>query len=673
MKGDLPAREGWAKGGAPAPSCAFSIVPALLLAAAAAARAADPPTVEEFAARPQIEQAAISPDGRRIALVRTRGGRGVVVVVDREAGPPAPRVVLGEPDRFRISWCHWATDTRLLCGFRAMAEQNGEVYAVTRLAAVDADGRNQRVLIQNSDEAQGQFQDRIIHWQPGKPDTVLIEADEGLGRALPAGAQVYGNVGTHALPAVFELNVVTGAMTMRQRARDPIRHWTADRSGNVRIGWGLSGTTISYYARLDGESGWRRLSRFEVFSRDRHFEPIAISPDAPNMAYAFGEYEGRTALWLIDLTDRDDPTIVFQHPAVDVGNPILAADGRLLAVRYDTGYPMQYFADARMERELGSIHDLAPDLFNTLAGSSRDEKLLLIRSFSDRAPGSYLLLDTEAHRATRMGEAYPGRDTAALASMRAVSYTARDGTPIPAYLSTPPGVPPERLPLVVMPHGGPIARDTWGYFFLRQFLVSRGYAVLQMNFRGSSGYGQNWFFAAHQDWGGLTYDDVADGTRWAVRQGIADPARVCIVGWSFGGYLALLGAQRNPDLYRCAVDIAGVSDLQMLIEERRYTLSGAVARQQIGTDASKLKHDSPRQHAAEIQVPLLMMHGDMDAQVPFEQSDSMDAALKRAGRPHRFVVVRGADHQFSREQDRVLMLHEIENFLGRYLAATPGL
>jgi dipeptidyl aminopeptidase/acylaminoacyl peptidase len=227
--------------------------------------------------------------------------------------------------------------------------------------------------------------------------------------------------------------------------------------------------------------------------------------------------------------------------------------------------------------------------------------------------------------------------------------------------------------LIVMPHGGPIARDVWGYFFLRQFLVSRGYAVLQMNFRGSSGYGSDWFFAAHQDWGGLTYDDVVDGARWAIQQGIADSEQVCIVGWSFGGYLALLGAQRNPELFKCAVDIAGVSDLPLLIEEGYQWMRGAAYRKkQLGTDTDKLKRDSPRLHAADFNVPLLMLHGKRDFQVPFEQSDVMDAALKRAGKPHRLVVVPNADHQFSDEKDRATLLRETEAFLADHLPAAAA-
>jgi dipeptidyl aminopeptidase/acylaminoacyl peptidase len=258
--------------------------------------------------------------------------------------------------------------------------------------------------------------------------------------------------------------------------------------------------------------------------------------------------------------------------------------------------------------------------------------------------------------------------------MRSISYPARDGTRIPGYLSTPRGASTSHLPLIVMPHGGPIARDTWGYFFLRQFLLSRGYAVLQMNFRGSHGYGGDWFFAAHQDWGGLTYDDVVDGARWAVQTGISDPDRVCIVGWSFGGYVALLGAQRNPELFHCAVDIAGVSDLGLLIDEGHQWLNGVgTLKKQVGVDPAKLKRDSPRLHAADFNVPLLMVHGQMDAQVPFEQSQVMDDALKHARVAHRFTVVPGADHSFSDVKDRATLLKETEDFLHEHLpAAAPS-
>jgi dipeptidyl aminopeptidase/acylaminoacyl peptidase len=638
---------------------------------AAAGRSASPPSIEEFAARSKVEDVAISPDGRYLAQIRTLDGKAMVVVADRRAGPNQVMTpVLGEPEHFKFRWCHFATDTRLLCGFIAMVKER-IVYGTTRLVAVDVDGKNTRVLIQNSWEAQGQFQDRIINWSPGPPNTVLIEADEGLSMEQLAGnVQVYGNVGTHALPAVFELNVVTGQVRIRQHARDPIRHWITDRQGTVRLGWGSSGTTRSYWAHLDGEANWRRLSKFEVFSREAHFDPIAISAEDPNAAYALGpSEEGREALWLIDLKDKEDPRLVFSHPIVDVTNPILSRDGRLLGARYDNGNPMIYYTDDRIAAVMGAIQRKEPATFNTVYESSIDDKVLVVRLSSDIDAPRFAVLDTVAASLAKVGAPYPDRDLSTLAPMRAITYPARDGTLIPAYLSTPRGVSPTHLPLIVMPHGGPIARDTWGYFFLREFLVSRGYAVLQMNFRGSDGYGGDWFFAAHQDWGGLTYDDVVDGARWAIQQGITDPQRVCVVGWSFGGYIALVGAQRNPELFHCAVDIAGVSDLGLLIEEGHDWLGGEVVKKQIGFDRAKLKRDSPHLHAEDFKVPLLMLHGQMDAQVPFEQSEVMDAALKRAHVAHRFTVVPGADHSFTDVKDRATLLKETEDFLRENLPA----
>ncbi len=637
------------------------------------AHAAVAPSIEEFASRPHIEDVSISPDGRYVAMIRTENDITAALVADRKGGKgDVPVLVLGEPAHFRMRWCRWATNTRLLCSFFGIAEDAG-VYPVTRLVGVDRDGKNMRVLMQFSNQTQGQFQDRIINWSPGAPDTVLIEADEGLSaRQQQPGVEVIGNVGTHGLPAVFELNVVTGKLRMRQHARDPIRHWITDSHGQVRVGWGESESTISYWTRLEGDSNWRRLSKFELFSREDHFEPLAMADDA-GVAYAIGPSEGRDAIWLIDLKDKEEPRLLFSHPLVDVSDPFISRDRRFIGARYDNGYPMMYYADGAIEELMAGLQKLDSGAFNIIEGSSQDDRVLVIRSLSDVAASKYSLLDADTHQVMAVGAEYPGRDTATLGAMRPISYAARDGVRIPAYISTPPGRPGTHLPLVVMPHGGPIARDTWGYFFLQQFLVSRGYGVLQMNFRGSSGYGGDWFFAAHQDWGGLTYDDVVDGARWAIQQGIADPARVCIVGWSFGGYLALVGAQRNPELFKCAVDIAGVSDLPMLIEEGYQWMGGVSQRKrQLGTDLVKLKRDSPRLHAADIQVPLLILHGKRDYQVPFEQSDAMDAALKRSGKPHRFVVVPDADHQFSDPKDRATLLREVETFLGEHLPAAAA-
>src|SRR5882672_8591020 len=246
----------------------------------AASRAATPPSIEDFASRPKIEDVSISPDGRYLAMIQTLNGRGAAVVMDRQGGRDSPMLpVLTEPEHFRFTWCHWATNTRLLCGLHALVRER-MVYGISRLVAVDADGKNTHVLMQNTGEAQGQYQDEIINWDSGPPNTVLIEADQGVnGEGLGPSAKAYGEVGTHGLPAVFELNVMSGQLSVRQHAREPIRHWITDKHGVARLGFGYSGTTISYWTYLEGDSNWRRLIKFDAFSRENHFRPFAISDE----------------------------------------------------------------------------------------------------------------------------------------------------------------------------------------------------------------------------------------------------------------------------------------------------------------------------------------------------------------------------------------------------------
>jgi len=645
----------------------------LLLAGLASVGLAAPPAIETFASRPEVEGAAISPDGRYLATIQTHVGKGALLVRERINGEfQGGTGLLAEPEHFQISWCRFATDTRVLCSFRSMGSESGVIFAVARLVAIDADGRNMKVLVQNSRVAQGQFQDRVLHWHPGSPATVLIEADEGLSQeTLTTGAAIIGNVGTHGLPAVYELNVVSGTLRMRQHAREPIRHWIADAKGQVRLGWGQQGATRSYYAHLDGDSQWRRLAKFEIFSANHGFEPIAISRDDPNKAYAIADSGGRAALWLIDLKDKDEPLLVFADPGVDVDMPLRGRDAQLVGVYYETAYPNVFYLDDREQAISAAVRKAKGGQFTFVIDGTADGNLYLLRSESDTAPPAFSLFDVRSGRLTNLGGPPRGLNPAELSPLQVISYPARDGVQIPGYLTLPRTAAKDHLPLVVMPHGGPIERDGWHYDFLREFLASRGYAVLQMNFRGSGGYGSKWFYAAHQDWGGKTYDDVVDGAKWAIAQGIADPKRVAIVGWSFGGYVALVGAQRDGGLFHCAVSIAGVSDLGMLIDEESHYLNSAeVVRKQIGTDKEKIRRDSPRLHAAEVGVPVLMIHGDRDAQVALEQSQAMDAALTRAGKPHRLVTIKDADHQMSAESARVTLLREIEAFLGTHVP--PG-
>jgi dipeptidyl aminopeptidase/acylaminoacyl peptidase len=312
-----------------------------------------------------------------------------------------------------------------------------------------------------------------------------------------------------------------------------------------------------------------------------------------------------------------------------------------------------------------------PNTFNAPVSSSSDFKSVIIGTWSDVEAGAYFAVDIAGGgKSTRIGRAYPELNADELPRMRSIEYKAADGTTIPGYLTAPVNVREEKLPMIVMPHGGPRARDSWRFDFLRHFLASRGYAVLQMNFRGSTGFGGKWFEDAFQDWGGLTYSDIADGARWAISQGIADPKRVCIVGWSFGGYSALVGATRNADLFKCSISIAGLSDLVALRSSVSGALNSQVVQKQIGNDKSKLRENSPIEHASETNMPVLLVHGTMDAQAPYEQSKAMAAELKKANKNFKFVTIENADHSLLRESERVTLLTEVEQFLQTNLG--PG-
>jgi dipeptidyl aminopeptidase/acylaminoacyl peptidase len=232
----------------------------------------------------------------------------------------------------------------------------------------------------------------------------------------------------------------------------------------------------------------------------------------------------------------------------------------------------------------------------------------------------------------------------------------------------PRGREPKNLPAVVLPHGGPYARDSWGFDELVQMLASRGYAVLQLNYRGSTGYGDAWFRAGFQHWGTTMHEDITAGTRWLLAQGIADPKRVCLVGWSFGGYAALIGGIKEPGLYRCIVSIAGVSDMKELAWENEAFYGGRWSTQ-LATGNEAGDNNSPLKRAAELKLPVMLVHGTWDTRVNIAQSRSMARALSRGGNPAKVVIIEKGDHSLSKPEMRLTLFQNLEQFLSLHLPA----
>jgi dipeptidyl aminopeptidase/acylaminoacyl peptidase len=628
---------------------------------------AQTPALAVFAAPPRIGDASISVEGRYLAIVTTLNKVQTVVVQDRTAsGPAALHAVLAAGDGFEVLWCRWLGESRVLCALHAPVEVRGTLISKTRLVAVDADGKNPKVLMEDEDVAEVSFLSRILAWDvPGKPNTVLVLAT--IAREQKALGDTRAQHTDRSQPSVYELNSVTGDLSLHLSPREPLISYLADAQGEVVLGWGPTANGATEYDVRDPQShDWHRVGTLPGT-----LKPVALCAPALHCAYALGDSDGHTALWRIDLAGKDPPAVEFAHPAADLDTPLIARDGHLFGVRYDTAEPMVYYADATASGLVDNLKRLLPGQFLELVSYTRDGRQLIIKSSSDSDPGSFYLYDMAKNTLARVGVGYPDLAPDRIGHMRPVSFAAQDGTTVPGFLTLPPAGPGQNLPLIALPHGGLSDHDTRAFHLLRAFLVSRGYAVLQINYRGSSGLGAKWQGDSHGDWGGLPYSDVVDGVRWAIQQGVADPKRVCIVGTDYGGYLALLAAERNPDLFRCAVSIGGYSDLAL---QSAAAMPGPLGPPMGGPGAmpgapnpDKLRADAPRQHAADSKVPVLLVHGERDAMVTVEQSKAMDVALTGAHRPHQLLLIAGADHLISNEDGRGKMLTALESFLAQSL------
>jgi dipeptidyl aminopeptidase/acylaminoacyl peptidase len=303
--------------------------------------------------------------------------------------------------------------------------------------------------------------------------------------------------------------------------------------------------------------------------------------------------------------------------------------------------------------------------------SSKDGRRHVVASSHSTQPVQWYILDETFNRLTWIADNYPALDPKALAVPVYVTFKARDGTVLYGYLTRPPH-DERRIPLIVLPHGGPAARDDGTFDYWVQFFVSRGWAVLQVNFRGSSGYGVTFTEAGFKRWGLEMQDDLTDGVQYIVEQGIADRNRICIVGGSYGGYATLMGIIKTPDLYRCAVSFAGVSDLSALLDERRNFINYQIGwERQLGSawsDRQRLKETSPINRADKMRTPLLLVHGAQDRVVLVEQSREMAKSLKKAGiQTFRYVELPDGDHHLSRAEDRIKFFQELERFLTTHL------
>ena len=635
-------------------------VPAKHLDAAQAAAA--------FGAREMIEDISISPDGTKVAFITPVTGQGAALVT-MEAGKDATRktalVANGAPER--LTDCHWVSNARLVCTVYGVLPGTNEVFPFTRIVAVDADGGNVKVLTKDQNEYSQALLlggGEVIDWVGGEPDSVLMTRyyipDDHLGTRVGQTREGYG---------VDRVDTRTGRSTTVEPPRQGNDEFISDGQGNVRImGFrgddknGYSKAVVTYRYRPKGSRDWKPLGDYNS-ETEQGFNPYAVDAEQ-DVAYGFRKKDGRWALYKVALDGSAREDLVFARPDVDVSGLVrFGRSNRIVGVSYVTDASHVVFFDAPLAKLSTSISKaLAGQPQVSIVDSSLDESKLLVSASSDTDPGLYYVLDRKTHEMAILGLVRPQLEGVKLAEVKPMSYPAADGTMVPGYLTMPPGSAGKNLPAIVLPHGGPAARDEWGFDWLSQFYANRGYVVLQPNFRGSSGYGDAWFKDnGFKSWR-IAIGDVLDAGRWLVRQGIADPSKLAIVGWSYGGYAALQSAVTDPNVFKAVVAIAPVTDLAKLKEESRIFDNHAIMANYIGT-GPHIVEGSPAQNAARIKVPVLMFHAAMDRNVRIGESKLMDEKLKAAGVPHELVTWDNLDHYLDDSTARALMLSKSDAFL----------
>ncbi|GAC1692717.1 MAG: S9 family peptidase [Steroidobacteraceae bacterium] len=630
-----------------------------------------------FGARPSITDMSLSPDGTSVVYVAPVDGQGsVAYTLSLQPGAKERVALLANGKPFRLYGCDWVSNDRIVCTIYGVNKPIGGVGSgplpFTRVVAVDADGKNlQSLSMQNNAWTRGVRLGggSVVDWLPNESGAVLMThvylPDEHLGSLVGSAREGLG---------VDWVDTRTRAVKHVELPSDTAQRYISDGRGNVRIvgfkengGRQFDTGIVRYMYHPPGSHEWKKLSDYDATSREG-FEPDAVDAQL-NVAYGYKKKDGRLALYSVALDDSLTEKLLYANPDVDVGGLIRVGRARhVVGVSYATDVTHSEFLVPQTAQLLASLSKALPHQpLLHFADSSADESRMLIFAGSDTDPGVYYLFDRKAgqlHPLLAVREPLLG---AKLASVRPVSYKAADGTLIPGYLTLPPGAESATgLPAIVMPHGGPSARDFWGFNWLVQFYAARGFAVLQPNFRGSAGYGDAWLEEnGFKSWP-VAIGDVLAAGHWLVAQGIADPAKIAIVGWSYGGYAALQSAVVEPGFFKAIVAVAPVTDLPALKEESRDWSNFRLEADFIG-NGPEIHAGSPAEHADKIKVPVLLFHGGMDRNVSIEQSRRMAARLSAAGAKNELVTWDELDHQLDDSAARTQMLRKSDAFLRQAL------
>jgi dipeptidyl aminopeptidase/acylaminoacyl peptidase len=596
--------------------------------------------MREFFRNPEMVAFELSPNGEYLAFLTSWENRLNVHV--RKIGEEKITRVTGSKERDIISY-EWKGNGRIIYVQDTGGDENYRAYAVS------IDGTNPKELTPFE-----KVQVNIIDILEDNPDEMLISMNKRDPRLFD----------------VYRINVNTGEMKMIAENPGNIDTWLTDNKGNLRVAVTTDGVNTSLLYRETEADSFRTLITTTFKER---IAPLYFTFDDAALYVASNLDRDKDAIYTYDVKNGKLLGLIYENPEVDVDRLLRSKLRKVITgVTYVTDKTHYHFLDNERRELQETLEKQLPGKEVAVASLSKDETKALVVTYSDKSRGTYYFFDRKTGKLGKLADVSPWLDEGQMADQKPIQYNSRDGLTIHGYLTLPKGVAPKNLPVVVNPHGGPWYRDRWGFNPEVQFLANRGYAVLQMNFRGSTGYGKAFWQASFKEWGRAMQDDITDGVEWLIKEGIADPKRVAIYGGSYGGYATLAGLTFTPDLYACGVDYVGVSNMFTFLNSfpPYWEIGLKMVYEMVGDpekDKELLTAVSPFFHADRIKAPLLVAQGANDPRVNKAESDQIVSALKERGIDVPYLVKENEGHGFMNEENRFDFYRAMEQFLGTHL------
>ena len=640
-----------------------------LLTTALHVQAGPRPPMEDFFGKPAFTNAALSPSGKYLAVrFGVNGSNQRLAVIDLATRSAQQVAAFDDSD---VGSFQWITDERLI-----LDTNDSDIGIANRrlgpgLWAVNRDGKNFRQLVAITYSSSGQ-QKFGVELQPWNTSLLHVSNKKDSESVYVARHSYRDQVDS---VEVLKLNTMTGHASLVKR---PVRYgaWMFDHEGEPRLVLELQeNMQVIHYRDPALDNEWRKLVSFDAY-KERKLSPVGFGPDGSLYVSATPDGD-KQALYKFDLKSAQlaaQPLLNLKD--FDFRGGLVVRD-KVIGIHYVSDAPATHWFDEKMKQVQDKIDTLLPATVNMLSIPQNPQTpWVLVLSESDRHPKAIRVYNTDTGALDTIGTSRPKIDPRAMGRTQFVKYKARDGMEIPGWLTIPAGTDGKNLPMVVLVHGGPwVFGRTWNWHSEVQFLASRGYAVLEPDFRGTLGYGSKHHRASYKQWGLKMQDDVADGTRWAIAKGVADPQRICIMGGSYGGYATLMGLVNDPDLYKCGINMVGVTDINLMYnghwsatsdmsdEWKKYGMPDMIGDQV--KDAAQLKATSPVEQAARIKAPLLLAYGGADERVPIYHGRKFRDAVTQTNKDVEWVVYEDEGHGFRVKKNALDFYGRVEKFLDR--------